>query len=250
MSSSVRMSSRAALLIALSGPLAVAAILIPLRTHAQTSSLALVMVVAVVVSLVPGHRAGAILAGLSAGIWFDFFLTRPYESFSIRRSSDVQTTVLLTVVAIAVGEIAARRRSARRQSEVATQEMLAVYVISEMLAAGTNPNAVVDTVAEQLDELLFLTNAHFERSTDPTPGPSINRAGDLEYGQLEWRLERDGLPNRDVVLPVEHHGRQLGLYVLRGPKIGVPLSQDRRLAAVALSDLAGAALGAHSPEPI
>jgi hypothetical protein len=202
------------------------------------------MVVVVVASLVPGHRGGAPVAGLSAGIWFDFFLTRPYESFSIHRSADVQTTLLLTVVAIAVGELAARHRSARRQSEVATQEMLAVYVVAEMLSAGTRASTVVDTVAEQLNELLFLRHCHFERSTDPTPDPSINRAGDLEYGHLDWRLERDGLPTRDVILPVEHQGRRVGHYVLRGPDIGIPLSHDRRLAAVALSDLAGAALGA------
>jgi len=243
MGSRARISLRMSLLIAFAGPLAAAAVMVSLRTHTQPSSLALIMVVVVVVSLLPGHRGSAIVAGISAGLWFDFFLTRPYERFSIQRSSDVQTTVLLIIVAIAVGEIATRRRVARQESEVATQEMLSVYVVSEMLSAGANPGTVVDVVAEQLQELLLLSGCRFERSTGSEDRPFINRAGDLEYGHLDWRLERDGLPNKEVVLPVEHHGRPLGHYVLRGPKIGVALSHDRRLAAVALSDLAGAALG-------
>jgi hypothetical protein len=48
-----------------------------------------------------------------------------------------------------------------------------------------------------------------------------------------------------VSLPVESRGLTVGRFVLRGPKLGVPLSQERCLGAVALADLAGAAL--HSP---
>jgi K+-sensing histidine kinase KdpD len=40
----------------------------------------------------------------------DFFLTKPYESFTMNRSADQETTALLIVVAVAVGEIAARSR--------------------------------------------------------------------------------------------------------------------------------------------
>ena len=71
------------------------------------------MVVIVALVVLPGHRVAALIAGLSAGVWFDFFLTKPYERFSIQRGADVQTTVLLALVAVLVGEIAVRRRQAR-----------------------------------------------------------------------------------------------------------------------------------------
>jgi hypothetical protein len=67
----------------------------------------------------------------------------------------------------------------------------------------------------------------------------VIRAGELDYGRLNWSLATDWLPNRDVILPLESQGRRFGCYILRGPALGVPLAQDRRLAAVALSDLAG-----------
>jgi K+-sensing histidine kinase KdpD len=92
--------ARYPLILALIGPLAAAALMIPLRSHVQNTDLALAMVVVVALAVLPGWRIAAVAAGLSAGAWFDFFLTRPYERFSIQRSSDVQTTVLLAVVGI------------------------------------------------------------------------------------------------------------------------------------------------------
>lgn len=234
--------ARYPLVLAVIGPLAVAALMIPLRNHVQNTDLALVVVVAVALVVLPGRRVAAVVAGLSAGAWFDFFLTRPYERFSIQRSSDVQTTVLLAVVGILVGEIAARRRLARRDGIAARDEVIGLYVIAEMLAAGRKADDIVASVAEQLHDVLFLVECRFDPTGLESNSPVLDRAGELHYGQLDWTLETEGLPNRDVILPVESQGRRFGCYVLRGPALGVPLAQDRRLAAVALSDLAGSAL--------
>ena len=144
-----------------------------------------------------------------------------------------------------VGEIAVRRRHARQEGSTARREMLAIYGVTEMLFAGAETVTIVNTVADQLCDVLSLAYCHFEHFEpfrDRKPRPFINQAGELEYASLDWRLETDGLPNKDVLLPVDYHGRRLGQYVLRGPNIGVPISRDRRLAAVTLSDLAGIAL--------
>jgi len=237
--------ARYPLVLALLGPLVVAALMITLRDHVQNTDLALVMVVAVALLVLPGWRVAAVVAGLSAGVWFDFFLTRPYERFSIQRSSDIQTTVLLAVVGILVGEIAARRRQARRDSIAARDEVVSLYVIAEMLAAGRHADDIVASVAEQLRDVLFLQDCRFDPNVMDRSDPVVDRDGELHYGHLNWSLAADGLPNRDVILPVESQGRRLGCYILRGPALGVPLAQDRRLAAVALSDLAGSALNAN-----
>ena len=41
-------------------------------------------------------RAGLaeVLAAVSAAVWFGFFLTVPYERFTITRAADIETTVL------------------------------------------------------------------------------------------------------------------------------------------------------------
>jgi hypothetical protein len=117
-----------------------------------------------------------------------------------------------------------------------------LYVIAEMLAAGRKAGDIVISVGEQVQDLLFLDSCRFDPSVTHSGCPVLDRAGELQYGQLDWPLDTEGLPNRDVILPVECQGRPFGCYVLRGPALGVPLAQDRLLAAVALSDLAGAAL--------
>ena len=58
------------------------------------------------------------MAAASAAVWFDFFLTLPYERFTITRRADIETTVLILAVGIAVTEIAVR---GRRQQAVASR---------------------------------------------------------------------------------------------------------------------------------
>jgi hypothetical protein len=58
----------------------------------------------------PRWRLAGIVAAVSAAAWFDFFFTMPYERFTITRRGDIETTVLVMAVDIAVTEIAVRRR--------------------------------------------------------------------------------------------------------------------------------------------
>ena len=164
--------------LALVGPLAAAALMIPLRPHVANTDLALAMVVVVALVVLPGQRTAALLAGMSAGVWFDFFLTKPYERFSIQRSSDVQTTVLLAVVAVLIGEISVRRRQARSDTRTARDEVLSLYVVAEMLSAGSRAEQVVTLGGEQLRDPLLLADCHFDPRDQDAAGPrgAIRRA--------------------------------------------------------------------------
>ncbi len=53
------------------------------------------------------------MAALVAALAFDYFLTRPYGSFRITGHADLVTGILLLVVGLAVGELAARGRRHR-----------------------------------------------------------------------------------------------------------------------------------------
>jgi hypothetical protein len=237
-----RLDVPGAWLVAVLAPLTAAALMVTVRTHTEPSNLALIMVLVVAASVVPGYRLPALAAGLSAGVWFDFFLTRPYGQFSIQHSSDIQTTVLLAIVSVAVGEIAVRRRQARASGALARDEVVGLYMVAQMLSAGARPQAVLDEVAVQLKELLMLVSCRFD-AADPAPDEAlITRAGELDYERSGWLAGRDGLPPLDVSLPVDSAGHPAGRFVLRGSETFVPMGSDRLLAAVALSDLAGAAL--------
>ena len=73
---------RLAVLAALAVPLALAAILIPFRTSFPNTDAALALILVVVAVAANGDRLAGVLAAVSAAVWFDFFLTQPYERFS------------------------------------------------------------------------------------------------------------------------------------------------------------------------
>lgn len=240
---------RGAWVVALVAPLAAAALMVPFRAHTQASNLALVMVAVVGASVVPGFRRAALLAGMSAGLWFDFFLTRPYETFSIERSGDIQTAALMTVAAVLVGTIAARRRKAGEKAERSGDEVIGLYVSAQMLSAGARAETVVETIAGQIRDLLFVAGCRYDPGYPAEDEPLIGRAGDLDWRGHNWSLLRHGWPLVDVSLPIDSGGRHVGRFLLSGPATGGPLILDRVLTALALADLAGAALGAGGMSP-
>jgi K+-sensing histidine kinase KdpD len=83
-------------------PLLTCGLLVPLRHSVHNTDAALVLVVVIVAVAALGHRLAGLLAALSAGVWFDVFLTKPNEHFRIRDQTDIETTVLLFVVRAAV----------------------------------------------------------------------------------------------------------------------------------------------------
>src|SRR5437763_7128342 len=80
------------------GPLAVAALCIPLRGHVATANLALVFVLVVVAAGAAGGRLAGLAGAVVSTMAYDFFLTRPYGSLKIDRAADFETAVLLLVI--------------------------------------------------------------------------------------------------------------------------------------------------------
>ena len=96
-------------------PLLVSAMLAALRENLTATTGALVLVLIVVAVAATGDRLAGIVAALSSGAWFEFFLTEPRGRFTISDPNDVEVTVLLVLVGLAVTEIAlwGRRQQAR-----------------------------------------------------------------------------------------------------------------------------------------
>ena len=91
-----------------------------------------VLVALIVAIAVLGDRRSGFLATASATLWFDFFLTRPYEKFAITQHADIEIAVSLFVVGLIVTELAARNR---HHFAVATEEsnyVGLIYRISEL----------------------------------------------------------------------------------------------------------------------
>src|SRR5580700_4944242 len=143
-------------------PLAVVAILVPFRSNFVAPAAALVLVAVIVAVAVVGNRGAGFVATVSATLWFDYFLTRPYERFTITHRPDIETTVSLFVVGLVVTELAARNR---RHREIATEEYDYVgllYGISELVVSDAPANVVVERVGRELGDVLHLRAWRYE----------------------------------------------------------------------------------------
>ena len=235
--------------LAIGAPAATAAVLVPLCVHITDAALALVMVAVVVLVVIPGRRLAALVAGISAGLWFDYFLTRPYESFTMDRSADIQTTVLLLLVAVGAGELAARQRHHRAASEIVTENLAVVADITELVAESTVAEEVLEAVCDALIALLHLSSCQFEAGVTTVALPYIERPGSVSYIAYQWDPSTKGLPVGVVALLVSSHDRLVGQFRLEGTFPGVPVSTQALAAAVVLADLAGVALARPGRQP-
>jgi K+-sensing histidine kinase KdpD len=227
-------------------PFVVALVLVPLRDDIDNANVALILSASVVAVGLFGRRAATVAAAVSAMVWFDFFHTRPYESFTINSHDDVITAIVLLAVGIAVGEIAIRMRKAERAAEQSSQDIARIHAIAELVASGEDPDMVGLTVATELNELLSLKDCAFERGVGPPSEPMavLERSGDVRIGELRWGVHQSGFPADKVLLEVQGGGVLWGHYVLVRT-VGVPISFDRRVVAVALADQVGAAYAAR-----
>lgn len=232
-------------------PLAVTLILVPFRDHLANAAaaLALVAVVVAVASVTTGSRAPGLLATVSAAIWFDLFLTKPFERLAIAQSRDIETAIALAIVGAAVTEIAVR---SRQRYEIASQEggyLAAIRDASDLVATGAPMSKVTESACEALSEVLSLRSCRFESvraagAAQHSSRPQLERTGEVELGPTRFPVDSSGLPDEEVELQVQHRGVIVGRFVMT-PTPGAPASIEQRITAIALADQTGAA---YEPE--
>jgi len=225
-------------------PLAAAAALVPLRTSTPAPTIALALAAIVTLLAATGTRGTAAIAAVSASVGFDAFHTRPYGSLVITRAEDIQTTALLLLVGLIVGQLAAVNRRHRTLAAESSYDLGRIHAVAEMVAAGEPAGQVVQAVANELTDLFTLRSSRFDTSFAAHPGPFIERNGDVSWGAIRWGFRTMGFPTKEVSLVVEHQSRPLGRYVLVAEP-GARVTEDQLLASIALADLAGAALAAQ-----
>jgi len=222
-------------------PVGVAAALIPFRGNFANTASALVLVAVVVAVASNGNRMAGIAAAASASLWFDFFLTRPYERFAITHRPDIETAVSLFVVGVAVTELAARNRFHRRVATEESDYVGLIYYLAELVAAGASSQQVAEQACAELIGLLHLRECRYVDGPPDRHLTQIEHDGTVDLGRLRWGVHVMGLPGKELELPIQSHGQILGRFVLV-PTPGTPVSMQRRLVAVAIADQVGAAL--------
>jgi K+-sensing histidine kinase KdpD len=228
---------------ALLAPPAVCALLIPFREHFDNANAALLLVVVIVAVAVFGIRLAGILAAISSAVWFDFLLTVPYYSFTIKNTDDVEQAVLLLAIGVAVTQIAIWGRRQQANASRRRGYLDGVITTSQAVAAGASTDDLIEQVRVELTALLGIDGAKFVAGSKETHGPRLNPDGSVTRGSHLLKVERDGLPtNAEIELTVQHAGETRGRFLLTAATRIVRPDLEQRLVAVALADQVGAAL--------
>jgi len=226
---------------ALALPLGVAALLVPFRGDFANTASALILVAVIVAVAALGNRFSGFVATVGATLWFDVFLTQPYERLAITHRPDIETAVCLFVVGIIVTELAARNRHYHATATEEADYVGLIYEVSELVASGAPAADVREQVRSALIDLLHLRACRYEDGRSVRPIMRLEHDGQVLLGGRVWGVERMGLPGPEMELLVQHRGETLGRFVLT-PTPGYEVPLQPRVVAVALADQVGAAL--------
>lgn len=233
--------ARGATIVGAVAPLVVAAVLVPFRGTYAGSAAALTMVIVIVAVAVSGNRIAGVIASASSALWFDFFLTRPYDRFSISHRPDLETTIALFVVGVLVTELAARSRRHWQSANSSTAYVTMIHGVAVLAADSAPVAAMVEETTASLIKLLSLRACRFDRSLSDPPLAQIQSNGDVAHVGLRWPTREIGIPGPEAEILAKWRGRVVGRFVVT-PTPGVTVSLEQRIVAVAVVDVFAAYL--------
>jgi Domain of unknown function (DUF4118) len=229
--------------------IAVAGLLVPLRSTIDNTNVALVLVLVIVAAASFGGRAAGVTTSIVAALAFNFFHTQPYYSLRISDRFDIITTILLAVVGLAVGEIAVL---SHRHEVVADEHATGarhLERVAGLVASGASESDVWDAVRAGLVAELGLASCRFDPGVGLTHLPRIERDGRLLEGERYFTGGGFALPAEGVEILVERQGRTLGRLVLE-PEGRRAVSRDQRRVGVALADQLAVVLSTGTVNPL
>lgn len=231
-------------------PMLACAALSGFRDTVTSATAVLVLVLLVVVVAATGDRVAGIVTALSSGVWFDYFLTQPYGRFTITDPDDIEATVLLVLIGVAVTEVAlwGRRQQAgaSRRAGYLDGALRTAEIVS---ARQESPRKVIELVAGQIVDVLGIAGCRFVPGTVHDSRLAIlDHDGGVTWGGSIVKVEREGLPtNEETALLVVHEGETVGHFVLTSADDVARPSLEQRKVAVLLADQVASVLGKRAP---
>lgn len=229
-------------------PLVVCLVVLPFRNDVANTNAALALVLVIVAAAATGIRPAGVLAAVSSALWFDFFLTQPFQRFTITDRTDIETAVLLMMVGIAVTEVALWGR--RQQAQASRQEgyLSGVVRMAGLVAAGgSRLEVLIEQVAHQLVDILDADVCRFDVEPAARDLPRLEPDGTVTRGGYLVDVARHGMPvDSEVELLLQHAGTYRGRFLITAATHVARPTTTQRQVAVTLADQLAAALPAQA----
>lgn len=225
-------------------PLVTCAVLGVVRDHVAAASAVLVLVLWVVAAAATGDRVAGVLAAASGAAWFDFFLAAPYLRFTIGDADDIEATVLLVLIGLAVTEIALWGYRQQAQAARRSGYLDGVVGTARVVADGDLPAvAVAGLVADQIVHVLDADECRY------VPGPvqdvriaTIDHDGVVTRNGHATNADRNGLPTDEYVAVLVQRGPTTrGHFLVTATShVARPTREQRRVAVLLADQVASA----------
>lgn len=109
------------------------------------------------------------------------WLRAPFDSLRINRVDDLETTLILLAIGLAVGQLAVHAHRSRREVSRGRDELASMRRMAERVASGANDQELIEVVTTELTTLMDLIGCRFEvaetvRRCPSSSGPAGSRA--------------------------------------------------------------------------
>ena len=136
-------------------------------------------------------RGPAALSAFISALSYEFFFTKPYNSLRIDSANDVETTLFLLAIALAVGQIAVHAHRTSRAASRGRDELASMRKMAERVAAGASDQELIDVAVTELTALMSLVGCRYEVDATGPVLPILERSGRIETplppGRRGWR---------------------------------------------------------------
>jgi Domain of unknown function (DUF4118) len=221
----------------------VTAVLVPFRATFTNAGAALILVAVIGALSLGGTRFTGFVASVFSALWFDFFLTRPYDELSISHRPDVETTICLLLVGLMISELAARRRHLRRLSSEEEHYVAMVRELTDL--AQNSPKSLIERADDMLMEVLDLRGCRFDAQPSDPPMARVLASGEVTHVGMHWPVDAMGIPGPEAEIAAQWRGRFLGRFVIT-PTPGASISEERRAVAALLATVVASGLATAS----
>ena len=220
-------------------PLVVCLTLTGFRGSVPAASAVLVLVLCVVAAAATGDQLAGAVAALSSGLWFDFFLTEPFNRLAIDDPDDLQAAVLLVLIGLSVTELAIWGRRQQAQGARRSGYLDGVVAAAATVSRGeAGPDEVVHVVAAHIADVLGADSCRYVAGPVRDPRVALlDHEGVLTQNGHRRDVDRTGLPvDEYVAIEVRRAMRVVGHFEVTAATLVVRPSREQCRVAVLLAD--------------
>lgn len=128
-------------------------ILFLFRTSINTSTVALLYLMPVLLSTMLWGLSAGLSAGSLAFLTLNYFFIKPYYTFKVFHTQDLTALAIFLLVAVLISELVGRAKKNLKDAEARERELSSLYGISRSLAGINKPEEIARSMAAQIRDI-------------------------------------------------------------------------------------------------